>query len=721
MARCCGARAANVGRGKRRGPGDEQWVKLQHLLIAAPTFTHDYGDDTAGKWVQCTMVTKDNTTARQGKVSWWFVDVAGMDERVSIKLTQLKAAPPPAYCAPPLRSVPVYLPPPMTAAAEALRPPLPLPPMSALLVRAGIEDGPPDLPDPSAPLGYHSDSDESNIGSDGSDSIASEDDGCLLPNGAILQADDSDISDVQLPGDDCARTSDDDEDDARPVRHPPRSTLPVPLDHPSGADLAPGRAAAAASSAAAPSSAAASSPRADGIGPQPAPDDIVICGNVAWKIWPAGHTPTLESSSPPARDKADFRINAEPEIKAVREDPKDPKGWRALFVRCYPGDLSQETLMFNRYQSRHRRRTHLKQVTEEEMTIFHILLAAGSVFPQKGSHKFKMEEYQGLIAPPGFEKYMPESRFSHIRRNFKWCFAPMTEWGKPSDAHSWDMVNGFLGRWSKSRAQLITSVDYVWDENMIEWCPKSTKTGGLPNLTHEKRKPTPLGTMLRSVLDHGSRVMMAMEVMEPPAAMHVKPHFVESGSSLHVSQCMRMWDMLGGDETELVPNPHSQEGRAAAARGEVPLRKKVLRGAHFRGDAFFGSVNCACTFKSQYDCDVSVLIKNNSADSPAKIMKERMKPRDIKTGTSLVGTAMHLGVPLMIVAFKFSHKRPPNILLTTAGTAAVDPLRPYHARYEWDGIVQTRPILRAKALNEYFDRRCSSLLLCALHRSPPPR
>ena len=46
----------------------------------------------------------------------------------------------------------------------------------------------------------------------------------------------------------------------------------------------------------------------------------------------------------------------------------------------------------------------------------------------------------------------------------------------------------------------------VWDpdpldESMSGWRPKTSKCGGLPNITHEPRMPVPLGTMLRNAVE----------------------------------------------------------------------------------------------------------------------------------------------------------------------------------------------------------------------------
>jgi hypothetical protein len=44
---------------------------------------------------------------------------------------------------------------------------------------------------------------------------------------------------------------------------------------------------------------------------------------------------------------------------------------------------------------------------------------------------------------------------------------------------------------------VMTDVYYlVLDESMSGWRPKTTTTGGMPNITFEPRKPVDLGTMI---------------------------------------------------------------------------------------------------------------------------------------------------------------------------------------------------------------------------------
>ena len=59
---------------------------------------------------------------------------------------------------------------------------------------------------------------------------------------------------------------------------------------------------------------------------------------------------------------------------------------------------------------------------------------------------------------------------------------------------------------------MISSYVKVLDESMSAFRPRTTKTGGLPNLTWMIRKPEPLGTEFKTVCCSITGVMIFMEI-----------------------------------------------------------------------------------------------------------------------------------------------------------------------------------------------------------------
>ena len=52
------------------------------------------------------------------------------------------------------------------------------------------------------------------------------------------------------------------------------------------------------------------------------------------------------------------------------------------------------------------------------------------------------------------------------------------------------------------------------DESMSAWRPKTTKLGGLPHLTHEPRKPIPLGTMFRNSAECWTGILKYYDIVD---------------------------------------------------------------------------------------------------------------------------------------------------------------------------------------------------------------
>lgn len=52
----------------------------------------------------------------------------------------------------------------------------------------------------------------------------------------------------------------------------------------------------------------------------------------------------------------------------------------------------------------------------------------------------------------------------------------------------------------------------VFDESMSNFQPRTSQTGGLPNLSFIKRKPKPLGTEFKVVVDGASGMMVSLEI-----------------------------------------------------------------------------------------------------------------------------------------------------------------------------------------------------------------
>jgi len=59
---------------------------------------------------------------------------------------------------------------------------------------------------------------------------------------------------------------------------------------------------------------------------------------------------------------------------------------------------------------------------------------------------------------------------------------------------------------------------------MSDFCPRTTKTGNLPNLLYVKRKLDPLGTEFKNIVDEMTGAMLWLEIQEDKVRMFTKEH-----------------------------------------------------------------------------------------------------------------------------------------------------------------------------------------------------
>jgi Transposase IS4 len=66
---------------------------------------------------------------------------------------------------------------------------------------------------------------------------------------------------------------------------------------------------------------------------------------------------------------------------------------------------------------------------------------------------------------------------------------------------------------------------------MSAWKPQKDKTGGLPNISYIKRKPRPLGTEFKSVVDSATKCMIHLELQRGAEGMAHSKYQSEIGAT----------------------------------------------------------------------------------------------------------------------------------------------------------------------------------------------
>jgi hypothetical protein len=95
-----------------------------------------------------------------------------------------------------------------------------------------------------------------------------------------------------------------------------------------------------------------------------------------------------------------------------------------------------------------------------------------------------------VLKSPDFGKFMGESRF----KEFCKVIPKIWENSAIKEADQWWEFSSAVEEFNQQWWTLMQpSLWKVVDESMSAWCPRKTKTGGLPNISFILRKPEPLG------------------------------------------------------------------------------------------------------------------------------------------------------------------------------------------------------------------------------------
>ena len=109
-------------------------------------------------------------------------------------------------------------------------------------------------------------------------------------------------------------------------------------------------------------------------------------------------------------------------------------------------------------------------------------------------------EWPSVIPPPNFDRYMSANRFKQWRKFIPliWANEALQLDGKQDP---WWQFAPAVSEFNEHRREIIQhSSMLVADESMSAWVPRTSKTGGLPNISFIKRKPEPLGKFILPLL-----------------------------------------------------------------------------------------------------------------------------------------------------------------------------------------------------------------------------
>jgi hypothetical protein len=128
------------------------------------------------------------------------------------------------------------------------------------------------------------------------------------------------------------------------------------------------------------------------------------------------------------------------------------------------------------------------------------------------------------------------------------------------------------------------------DESMSGWRPKTSKLGGIPNITFEPRKPTTLGTIFRNGAECFSGILVFQDAVQAPEVQSRKEFYNEA--------------------SHLPGNPPITAHAAEVLRQVKGA--KIPEGGWVGGNSWFGSVMSAVEVKKRSSAYSTWVIKQNT-------------------------------------------------------------------------------------------------------------
>ena len=295
------------------------------------------------------------------------------------------------------------------------------------------------------------------------------------------------------------------------------------------------------------------------------------------------------------------------------------------------------------------------------------LMIAGANEVQRGvENLWKRGESVGLKDFPNFAQYLPVNYFRCFTTAFPFLWADKKYWYMPKHDIPWDMFEPFVGEYNTKRTNLLHVVYLILDETMSGWRPKTSATGGLPNITFEPRKPVDLGTMFKNAIECCTGIFVNHDIVRGAVEQGMKDYT--------------------GDPSSL-PRGEPILGHTAEVLRQCE-KSQVKKGGWIGGDAWFGSIPTVVELMKKFGVHSTFIVKNNMQYFPGELLRAILLARHNKrpAGHWVVMKTVISDVPLFIMVYAWSHQGL-SYMVTTCGTT-VRHVTDYTSKFE-DGYGNT--------------------------------
>jgi hypothetical protein len=295
---------------------------------------------------------------------------------------------------------------------------------------------------------------------------------------------------------------------------------------------------------------------------------------------------------------------------------------------------------------------------------------------------------------PDFGQYVPAAYFRAWQSAAAYMFCDRVYWYEDRRNLNWNVFMPCLSRFNDRRKNLIQCILLMLDESMSGWRPKTSKTGGLPNISFEPRKPVPLGTMFRNGVECFTGCLVYQDVVQNVEEQQTKSFYFKDDDATRKQLI----------QTSLPGNIPMQAHTAEVLRQAVGAG--VVPGGWVGGDAWFGSVMTCVELMTRLGVHSTFVIKGHTQFFPIAVLHSVLEARhgSRPAGHWVTMKATISNVPIIAVAYAWSHKGV-SYFVSTCGSTEPSSTK-YQSKFEdeW-GITNVREIDRpqlAHFLYEYL-------------------
>jgi len=249
---------------------------------------------------------------------------------------------------------------------------------------------------------------------------------------------------------------------------------------------------------------------------------------------------------------------------------------------------------------------------------------------------WKGGESAGLKPHPNYNQYIQVNYFKAFMHAFPFMWSNEMYWYLPKNRVPWDMFLPFVLQYNKQRTNLLNVIMLILDESMSGWRPKSSATGGLPNITYEPRKPVNLGTMVRNGAECITGIFVHHDIVQS---------VLEQGDKKYV------------DEVSHLPEGEKVQVHVAEVLRQVENAKVPVNG-WVGGDAWFGSINTVVELKRRVEVNSTFIVKQNKKYFPMEVLRTLLLLRFPRrpAGHWVIMKATISEVDVFVMAYAWSNR-----------------------------------------------------------------